>query len=325
MMHAKETAGHYVVSDVPIVTPEQTIGEVESMLEQRTASFTTINYMYVVDTLQSRVLVGVVSIKEVFLQDPTVMVSTIMHPPSVTASPETDQEAVAAMALRHNIKAVPVIDSRGVFLGVVTSDRIIEILHLESIEDALRLAGSQLLDDPVQALLRGSWQLHFGKRLPWLLVGLVGGLGAALVVRLFDATLHEQVLVAAFIPAIVYIADAVGSQTQTIFVRALALDTHLSVRNYVVREVVVNILLAIVLGVVMAGVVALWLGAYALALVLGVSVFATVLLAMGTALLVPYVCVRTGYDPAIASGPLATIVRDVLSLLVYFLVVVALL
>lgn len=321
----RETAGQYAVREVPIVTADMTIAAVEELLTKESSHFVTINYLYVVDGLSSRRLRGVLSIKEVFAQSPLMTVGAVMHTPAISVSPTTDQETVAYVALQHSLKAVPVVDRNGVFLGAVTSDHIIEILHAESIEDSLRLAGSQIFGDPVQNLMTGSWGLHLRKRLPWLVVGLGGGVLAALVVRAFESTLQEQVLVAAFIPAIVYIADAVGSQTQTLFVRALALDTALPMGRYFGREVVVNLCLAGILGLGMSVVTWLLLGDLLFAVVLGISVYVTVLVAMVTALCIPYGFNRLGIDPGVASGPLATIVRDVLSLFVYLSVVLLLL
>ena len=167
--------------------------------------------------------------------------------------------------------------------------------------------------------------LHVHKRLPWLIAGLGGGLAGALIVRSFEQTLAEQLMVAAFIPTVIYMADAVGSQTEIIFIRAMALEHNFKFQRYFTRELWVNIILAGILGTGMLLVSALWLQNSLLALVLGLAIFFTTMSSVFVALIIPYLFERMGYDPAVASSPMATIVRNILSLAIYFLIVVTLL
>lgn len=327
--HSKHTpytshmAGHYMVSAVPVVQNTATIDMVERLLETKGVSFVSINYMYLVNP--SHQLVGVVSIKEIFSQDKDVVVGTLVHQKLITVTPETSTEKMVRLAFRHRIKAVPVVDGMGHFLGVVSSNEIIALLHTKRVEDALRHAGSRRLDNPTESILSGSVWLHVHKRLPWLIAGLGGGLAGALIVRSFEQTLAEQLMVAAFIPTVIYMADAVGSQTEIIFIRAMALEHNFKFQRYFTREFLVNIILAGILGTGMLLVSVLWLQNSLLALVLGLAIFFTTMSSVLVALLIPYLFERMGYDPAVASSPMATIVRNILSLAIYFLIVVTLL
>jgi magnesium transporter len=141
----------------------------------------------------------------------------------------------------------------------------------------------------------------------------------------FEGSLQEQLMLAAFIPAVVYIADAVGAQTQTIFVRSLALTQTLNVKKYILRESKVAFFLSGLLGFLSFLVVFVWLGLVKLGLVLGLAIGLTILMASGIGLLFPWLLQKLKYDPAIASGPFATVVRDITSLLVYFTVAMLLL
>ncbi len=327
--HAKHSpynthmAGYYLVSAVPVVKHTDTIGLVEQLLETKGNSFTSINYIYLVNL--SHQLVGVVSIKEIFSQAKDVSVGTLMQQKLITVTPEVSTEKMVRLAFRHRIKAVPVVDGMGHFLGVVSSNEIIALLHTKRVEDALRHAGSRRLDNPTESILYGSVWLHVHKRLPWLIAGLGGGLAGALIVRSFEQTLAEQLMVAAFIPTVIYMADAVGSQTEIIFIRALALEHNFKFKRYFTREFWVNISLASILGIGMLLISALWLQNLLLAMVLGLAIFFTTMSSVLVALLIPYLFDRLGYDPAVASSPMATIVRNILSLAIYFLIVVALL
>jgi magnesium transporter len=318
-----QSVSDVLTAEVPIVNETATIGEIEMLLSRHAKDFATIIYMYVVD--EKRVLKGVVSIREVFLQAPAVVVSTIMTkaPYSVLESDQFSQAVL--LSLQHGIKAVPVVNTGGILVGQVTSDAIIAALHTKQIEDTLLQAGSQLLPNLHESILNGTPWLHVTKRLPWLLVGLAGGILAAYIVRLFELTLTEHVLIAAFIPTVVYMADAVGSQTETIFVRAMALENPFKFKPYVARELLVNLALASILSLILIVVIAIWFASPHLATTIGVSIFSTVMLSVLIALYVPYTFARMGFDPAVMSGPVSTTIRDVLTLIVYFAIVLALL
>ena len=319
-----DSAGVLAQRNVPTASSSETAETVRLRLESKVSEFISIQYVYILTGDQK--LVGVISIKELLQLSDQAVLQDHMQRDIVSVQAVTDQEGVAQIAVSYSIKSVPVINENGRFLGVVVSDQIMNILQHESVEDTLRLAGMQVSGkDHRQTVLTGSWTVHFWGRLPWLVVGLLGGVVAAIVVQQFEHILTAHVIIAAFIPAVVYIADAVGSQTQTIYVRALALDTHLPTKRYALREALVNGALAVVLGAGLTIIAALTFTTWYISVLLGLAIFVTVLLALCTSILVPYTFFRCGVDPAIASGPLATILRDVLSLLVYLLLVLWLL
>jgi len=313
-----ESAGKLMAVKVPIAVSSATIADIEKILLQKTKEFETINYIYIID--KNKKLKGVISIKDVFRLPKITPVSQVMVKGEniVSVRVHTDQERVALLALRHNLKAIPVVDKECHILGVVPSDVILNILHNENIEDVLRFAGVHKFKDPAVNIIKASTAIHFRKRLPWLILGLLGGVVAAFVVGFFESALRIHLVLAAFIPAVVYMADAVGSQTQIIFVRSLALDHKLNLKKYIWREVRVNFLLALVLGVTIFVISLLWVKSSLLGAIFGVSIFLTILAAMAVAIFLPWLFSKIEYDPAIASGPCATIIRDILSLLIYF-------
>lgn len=317
--YPEESAGRLMTVNVPVVHEDATIGDIERTLLKKGNRFETINYIYLVDAQNK--LKGIVSIKDLFHYPKAQAAKELFPKNIVTANAYTDQEQVALLALKHNIKAVPVVDTAGKLLGVVTSDTILSVLHSENVEDALRFAGAMKIDNPAVNIIKAKSWFHFRKRLPWLVIGLFGGLATAIVVRYFEGTLEEQIAIAAFIPVVVYMADAVGTQTQTIFIRSLALTHDLDMKKYVWREFKVNLSLAILLGLLIFGFSFLWIGSGTLSTVLGISIMLTVLTAMLVAITLPWLFQKFHYDPAIASGPFATIIRDITSLLIYFAVV----
>lgn len=316
--YLKESAGKLMVKNMPTVAESSTVEDVENLLSEKANEFESINYIYILDKNQK--LTGVISIKELFRSPKKKRVKNLSPNKIISARAHTDQEKVVLLALKHNLKQVPVIDKNGFFLGAVSSDTILKILNAENIEDVLRSSGTIKMENAaVNIIQAGAW-LHFRKRLPWLILGLAGGILAAFVVDFFEVALKKQIMLAAFIPAIVYIADAVGSQTQTIFIRSLALDENLNLKKYIFREVRVNFSLSIVLGIIAALFSFIWLKSQALSLVLGVSIMLTILTATAVALILPKILQKLRFDPAIASGPFATVLRDISSLLIYFII-----
>lgn len=313
----RDFVGPFVESAVPVVHPGTTALEVEKMLRDKANEFSTINYIYILSN--RRELVGVLSIQELFHLKPNETINSFIGREVITARLHTRCERVAELALRHNIKAVPVLSKDHHFLGVVPSDKIIEILNHEHTKDILHMAGVTHRGDGA-VILDGRPFMHVKRRLPWLILGLFGGMVAAGVVGFFEETLADELILAAFIPAIVYMADAVGTQTEMLFVRALSVQKDLNIKSYVLRESVVNAMLGSALGVIIFGVSFVWIKSLIISLILGISILATVLFTTTVAIVLPWLFYIRGQDPAVASGPLATVICDISSLGIYLLV-----
>lgn len=303
---------------VPIIRPSQTLDDALKLLQEKMGQFQTINYIYVVDATNK--LVGVFSIKKIFQKSCETKISDILTSDVIKAHLHTKPERVALLALKNNLKAIPIVDKENNFLGVVPSDMILGILHNENVEDALLSAGIHKFKDPAVSIIQAPALLHFKKRLPWLILGLAGGTIAAFIVNSFTEILKIQLIFAAFIPSIVYIADAVGAQTQTLYIRSLAIDHKLNFKKYILREIKVGLSLALVLAFIMGVVGLLWYKLLLVGLVLALSFFTTIIIAIIVAILLPSLFLKIKLDPAITSGPFATIVRDISSLLIYFLI-----
>lgn len=316
--YSKNSAGSRMIEKefIPLVFENQTIKEAQDYLKREIRNIKTINYLYVIDGQEK--LIGVITIKELFRQRPETKISEIMKKELITIHPSAHQEKVVILAIKHNLKAIPVVDKENHLLGVVPSDNILSILHKEHIEDALLSVGIHKFKDPAKSIIEAPAFLHFKKRLPWLILGLIGGMIAAIVVSSFEESLKVKIILAAFIPAVVYMADAVGAQTQTIFIRSLAIEHKLNLRKYIWREIRVGFYLALMLGIVIAFISFLWQKSLLLSSILGLSFFLTIIMAMAVAITLPLFFLKIKQDPAVTSGPFATIVRDVLSLLVYF-------
>jgi magnesium transporter len=158
------------------------------------------------------------------------------------------------------------------------------------------------------------------ERLSWLLVGLVGSFLATGVVARYEEILSREVMVAFFMPAIVYLADAIGTQSEAVAVRGFSMN-HVPLRRSIVGEIQTVFLIGSILGLLSLPVVLIGFGSQSLAFAVALSIFAAGGVATSIGILLPWALEEAGRDPAFGSGPVATIVQDLLSLLICFLIV----
>ena len=313
-----ETAEAILTTHIPVAAPEEKVSDVRARLIRDIISFRTINYIYILSP--EKKLLGVLSVKDLHRANPDALVGSICKkPPLITIRPETHQERVAYLALKNSLKAIPVVNSDNTFLGSIPSDTILAILYKETHEDILRLAGIRHPKALAANILETSLFTFFRHRVPWLFLGLLGGLLAARVIGLFENTLRENVVLAAFIPLIVYMSDAVGTQTEAWVIRDLAIEQRLPFRKYFLRHLLVTAMIACSFGIALYLMSAVLYG-NPMAMVLGLSLTAAITSSVLTGLIVPFAFSRMHLDPADPSGPVGTILQDILSILAYFLI-----
>jgi len=271
----KESAGRRMVENVPTCYPEEKILDIRKKLLEKAKEFETLNYIYVVD--KEKKLVGVFSIKEVFQRPEKTKVEDLMERRIIKVGPYTDQERVVILALKNNLKSIPVVNKEGYFFGAVPSDTILEILHSEHMEDFLRLAGIRKNGYFPEMLIKTPAGILAKRRLPWFFLGLLGGIFAAQIVNFFETSLGHHLILAAFIPLIVYMADAVGAQAQTLFIRSLAIDQGINLKKYLVKEIKTSFLMALILGILLSLIALIWFTSPLFGLILGISLFLTVI------------------------------------------------
>jgi magnesium transporter len=232
---------------------------------------------------------------------------------------ETDQERAVHIATAGGVAMLPVVTGDRRPLGLLTPTILLDVLVHEHHEDTNRLVGvlrarmgaRHALEDPPLA--------QIGRRLPWLLIGLAMSAFAALSMASFEAALQSNIAIAFFIPSIVYLTDAIGTQTEAIAVRGLS-QGHLPLGRVLANELATGALIGLVLGALAFAAVLLGLGDTTVATGVGLSLVFAGTIACGIGLLLPWALSRFGLDPAFGSGPVATILQDVLTILIYFVI-----
>jgi magnesium transporter len=157
-------------------------------------------------------------------------------------------------------------------------------------------------------------------RIPWIILGLVGGLAATIIVSKYESLLSADVRLAFFIPIIVYLSDAIGTQTETIYIRALSNSKKINFTKYILKESFIGFSLGIISGVIFGAVASYWLNSFAIGLTLFFTMIINLSLAPILAIGIPSLLYKRKTDPALGSGPVATILQDLISLIIFFLI-----
>jgi len=321
---AGSTAGGYesalslATRRVPVLAPGATVASALAAIQGQPYDCATH-----VAVLADGRLAGVVTLEALLAADPARTLAAVMDADAPRVSPGIDQEHAALKAMAHGEYALAVVDADNRFLGMIPPQRLLAVLLHEHEEDLTRLGGFLATSRRARRSGEEAVSRRVMHRMPWLLVGIVGALLAAHVVSWFDSQLQAAMMIAFFVPGVVYLADAVGTQTETVVVRALSVGIPL--RAMLLREVLTGLAIGCVVALLSALAIALLWQDARLALGVGIALFAACSIASVVALSLPGVLTRFGVDPAYGSGPLATVIQDLLSIVIYFLVMSAVL
>lgn len=310
-----ESAGRLINKNVPIALKNYSIGDIEKILITGDFTFEHINYIYIVE--ENKKLIGVISIKELFRAPKNTLAIDFFKRDLITVRTHTDQERVALLAIKHNLKEVPVVSKVGKFIGVVPFDEILKIIDTEGVEDVLRMGGiyhKGKLDN----ILHLTTFESIKHRLPWLLFGLGGGFCVAGIIKSFENIISQNLILTAFIPLVVYMASAVGIQMEAFVIRDLAVNPNLKFSKYFFKQFLVVCIIGIVTANIFFLLSYFLYGVLKISIAVSIALFIAVMSSVTTGLTIPYLFGKLKLDPANASGPVATIMQDLLSVIIYF-------
>jgi magnesium transporter len=304
------------LTTVPRAGPEATAGEI--LADLRAGSFES---AVDVAVLEERRLLGLVPIERL-LAAPAATRADALLEPAVTVTADADEELAAASVAQAGGRSLAVLDGDGHFLGLVPPEQTLAVLRREHEEDLARLGGFLARTGQARSAAEESVGRRLWHRLPWLALGLLGAMLSAGIVGAFEEELSRQVLLAFFVPAVVYMADAVGTQTEAVIIRGISVGVPL--RRVVVRELTTGLVIGVALGLAFYPFVrAVW-GEPDVAAAVALALFGSTATATLIAMALPYGLDRLGGDPAFGSGPLATVIQDLLSILIYFAIAIPL-
>ncbi len=314
---ATDRAESHMYSPVPTALGDETVSEVSQRLASLPSAFDSVELLFVTDANQR--LQGVVPLSKLLAATPKMAISELMNRDIASVTLADHPEQIAEVALTHKIPAVPVVDDQGRLLGAVPAHTVFKIMREDHIQDMDRLVGIWRNSDQALSAIEGNPLRRVLDRLPWLIVGTVGSVLATGLMATFESTLRADLAVVFFIPGIVYLADAIGTQSEAIAVRGLSFsDTPIP--QLLKGEFKTGLYLGIALALIVFPFI--WFAFNAsLAFAVSVALICASSVATSIGLLLPSILSRLGKDPAYGSGPVATIIQDLLSLLIYLSVI----
>lgn len=267
-----------------------------------------INYVYVTD--EEGKLTGVLPLRDIVFQNPGLLLKDVMTTDVKTVAPEMDREKVARIFDKFDYLALPVVNEEGLLLGVITVDDVIDILRQEDTEDMLEMVG---ISGAREESVWTPWNISMRHRLPWLVVNLGTAFLAAVVVSVFEGTIAKYAVLAAFMPVIAGQGGNSGSQTVTLLVRGIALgeiDQGQGLR-VLVKETLLGLLHGVFIGVMVGLVAFFWQGTLKIALIVGVAMVLSMIVAGISGVAIPLGLKKIGLDPALSANIWMTTVTDV--------------
>ena len=291
----------------------------------------TLNRIYVVD--DKEYLIDDLRLTELILADPDETIESLMDRSFETLMAHDDQEEAVKMFAKYDRVALPVVDSDGILVGIVTVDDVIDVAEEEITEDMQKMAGMDALDKyysqtPVFEMVK--------KRLGWLIVLFVGQIITALTMSGYEYVLKEIVLLSYFVPLLISSGGNSGSQAATLIIRALATDDIKSDswKSIFVREMGSGLLLGTLLGVMGFATLISWgiiegdpmdIVLVMKAVVVGLSLLLIVVFGNIIGAMLPFILSKIGLDPAVTSAPFVATLVDVGGIIIYFSIAVFLL
>lgn len=303
--YPENTAGRLMAREFVAVHENATVAQAIEHI-RKAATGDDAFYLYVLDDHDH--LVGLVPLHRLLTAEPTIPVRAIRKEDVETVSVDTDQEEVARLVQRYNVIEVPVVDGSHRLLGTISVDDVIDVIHEEATEDIQRLGGvpgDETLLDPPEAV--------FTKRLIWRMINLGTAVLAASVIGLFETSIQALATLAVFMPIVASMGGIGTTQTATVVIRGIALGEMTSgvLRRVLWKEVWLAFMTGVANGLVLALIAYLWKGSWLLALILGVALIFTMVVAAVAGTLVPLALRAFQVDPAIASGVIITTFTDV--------------
>lgn len=293
-------------------TVAQTIEEIRRQKENVEKVYS----IYVVDD-QNRLL-GIIPLKNIILSNDDTRIADIYDPDIVSVETYMDKKEVAAIMQKYDMEVSPVVNIKGKLVGRITVDDILDVITEMADEERQIMSGiSEDVeeDDSVLVLTRA--------RLPWLVIGMIGGLIGAQIIEVFEESIVLIPAMAFFIPLITATGGNVGIQSSSIVVQSLASNQQYygSVFNRLLKVLLVALINGLALGVAVFAINHFVLGySDKIAAIVSIALFSVVLLASFLGTIVPLILEKFGINPAVASGPFITTANDILGLAVYFTV-----
>jgi len=310
--YEEDTAGALMAKELVKVKETWTVASCVREMRRQAENVTRVHSIYVTD--KDDKLKGRLSLKDLLTASTKTHISDVYISKVDYVSVDTKDEEVAKIMQKYDLEAIPVVDQKGVLVGRITIDDIVDFIKEEAEKDYQLAAGiSQDVeaDDNIYELTKA--------RLPWLVLGLFGGLGSVYILKGFDEALSNYPILFFFTPLIAAMAGNVGVQSSAIIVQGLANDV---VKGSMFHRLIKEVGLALINGSILGLLVVLF-GAFVgqdfiVSITIALSMLSVIIIASLIGTFVPIILDRKGIDPAIATGPFITTSNDIFGIFLFF-------
>ena len=316
LAYDEDTAGGLMAKELVKVYETWTVAGCMRRIRGQAEDVTRVHSIYVVNKQEK--LIGRLSLKDLIVAKSDHKIADIAkdNVDSVNVH-DAAAEDVAKVMQKYDLEAIPVVDDNQVLLGRITIDDIVDVIKEEADKDYQLAAGITQdveADDSILELTKA--------RLPWLFLGLIGGIGAFIIMYFFEGELPEEAIILfLFTPLIAAMAGNVGVQSSAIIVQGLANDdVKGSINNRLIKEMLLAALNGLILSVFLFLFVFGWEQDFKLALAISVSLVAVIIIAGLIGTFIPLFLNKRGIDPAIATGPFITTSNDIFGIVIYLMI-----
>lgn len=319
--YPEDSAGSIMTTEYVDLKPYLTVGQALTHIKKTGIHKETIYTCYVI---QQRKLLGIVSAKDLMTTDDNVLIEDIMETEIISVSTLTDKEDVAHQLRKYDLLALPVLDTDGLLVGIVTFDDAMDVMVEEATEDITKMAAVSPSEKTYFEV--SAWE-HAKRRIPWLLVLMFSSIITGTIITRYENAFAAIPLLVSFIPMLMDTGGNCGSQSATLVIRGLALEEirPRDALRVIRKELAVAAIVSAVLAAANGLRIYLQYHDSAIALVISLSLAATVVLAKLVGCMLPIAAKQLHMDPAIMASPLITTIVDAGAVLIYFQAAAALL
>ncbi len=312
LRYDEDTAGGLMAKELVKVNENWDVLTCVKEMRAQAENVTRVHSIYVVDD-EGR-LKGRLSLKDLLTTSTKTNIKDVYIPKVDSVNVNEKGEEVAKIMSKYDLEAIPVVDEIGRLVGRITIDDIVDVIREEADKDYQMAAGiSQDVeaDDSIWILTRA--------RLPWLILGLLGGLGAAAIMGGFEEMISKHAVLFYFTPLIAAMAGNVGVQSSAIIVQGLANDDLKgSISSRLIKEMLLALLNGLILAILLLVFTWVWKGTFDTAVAISLSLVVVIVVAGLIGTFVPLFLHKRNIDPAIATGPFITTSNDIFGILIYF-------
>lgn len=313
LLHEEDTAGGLMSKEFVAIADTASVEEAIGAIRKAVAETEQIYTVFVIEK-ESGILRGSLPLGTLILAKPQTIVSQIMvDTPSVPV--HMDQEQVAQLAQKYDLPEIPVVDHENRLVGRITHDDILDVVEEEAVEDIAKMSGI----GNEEASTPSAWQAS-RHRIPWQVIGLLGGVFSAFIMSRFESTIGKLLAIAFFTPVIAAMGGITGIQASSVTIRGLALGNVQTdqIWKRLSREISVTFINGAICSVLLGTIVTIWKGHVMIGMVVGFSLYTVMLASTFSGTIIPLLLSRVKADPAIASGPFVSTLNDLIGLTVYF-------